>query len=147
MPDDRAEICNVREAVPFFAVAEVEASLRFYVDGLGFRLEQKWIDRGRLRWCMVRREGAAVMLQQFATEGRDSWRAAGPVGEGVRICFMCTDAIAIYEELRSPRLDPTQPVVANGLWVTSITDPDGYRLDFESPTDALEDSRHESGPD
>jgi len=42
---------NVRQAVPFFGVRSMEASLRFYVDGLGFRMTNKWIDEGRLRWC------------------------------------------------------------------------------------------------
>jgi hypothetical protein len=27
---------NVKQAVPFFRVTDIEASLRFYVDGLGF---------------------------------------------------------------------------------------------------------------
>jgi hypothetical protein len=31
--------------------------------------------------------------------------------------------------------------VGNGLWVTSFADPDGYRLDFESPTDVPEDTK------
>jgi lactoylglutathione lyase len=33
--------------------------------------------------------------------------------------------------------------VGNRLWVVSLTDPSGYRLDFESPTDAPEESEHE----
>ena len=33
-----------------------------------------------------------------------------------------------------------RPFVGNGLWVTSIRDPDGYGLEFESPTDAPEES-------
>ena len=33
---------NVQEAVPFFMVTDIEASLRFYVDGLGFRLKNEW---------------------------------------------------------------------------------------------------------
>src|ERR1035438_3611150 len=31
---------NVKQAVPFFGVTNMEASLRFYVDGLGFRHPQ-----------------------------------------------------------------------------------------------------------
>jgi hypothetical protein len=27
------------------------------------------------------------------------------------------------------------------MWVTGVTDPDGYRLFFESPTDAAEETR------
>ena len=29
---------NVKQAVPFFNVTDMNASLRFYVDGIGFRL-------------------------------------------------------------------------------------------------------------
>jgi hypothetical protein len=33
--------------------------------------------------------------------------------------------------------------VDNSLWVTMLTDPDGYHLDFESPTDAPEETEWE----
>lgn len=42
---------NVKQAVPFFAVSDMEASLRYYVDGLGFEMTKKWIDEGKVRWC------------------------------------------------------------------------------------------------
>ena len=38
---------NVTQAVPFFMVANMEASLRFYVDGLGFEMTRKWTPRGK----------------------------------------------------------------------------------------------------
>ena len=34
---------NVKQAVPFFGVTSMEKSLRFYVDGLGFRMKHWWI--------------------------------------------------------------------------------------------------------
>jgi hypothetical protein len=34
-----------------------------------------------------------------------------------------------------------EPYVGNRLWVTSLTDPDGYRIDFESPTDVAEETK------
>jgi hypothetical protein len=34
-------------------------------------------------------------------------------------------------------------MVGNRLWVVSLIDPDGYRIDFESPTDAPEESELE----
>ena len=37
---------NVRQAVPFFAVSNIEASVRYYVDGLGFEMTRQWIDDG-----------------------------------------------------------------------------------------------------
>ena len=37
-------------------------------------------------------------------------------------------------------VDAKRPFVGNGMWVTSMRDPDGYRLEFESVTDAPEES-------
>jgi lactoylglutathione lyase len=42
---------NVKQAVPFFAVSNIEASVRYYIDGLGFEMTKKWTDEGKLRWC------------------------------------------------------------------------------------------------
>jgi hypothetical protein len=117
-------------------------SLRFYVDGLGCTMKYNWVDEGKLRWCWLEIGNAAVMLQEFRKEGHDSWSPTGPVGEGVSICFMCDDAIALYREFKSRGLEPKRPFVGNRLWVTNITDPDGYRLAFESPTDAPEESEY-----
>jgi len=36
-----------------------------------------------------------------------------------------------------------RPFVGNRLWVVPLIDPDGYRIEFESPTDALEESEFE----
>ncbi len=35
---------NVKQAVPFFAVSNIEKSIKYYVDGLGFKMTNKWID-------------------------------------------------------------------------------------------------------
>ena len=90
---------NVKQAVPFFGVSDIEASLRYYVDGLGFEMKHKWIDEGKLRWCRLQRGGAALMLQEFPTEGHNAWVPQGKVGEGVSINFICEDALAIYHEV------------------------------------------------
>lgn len=125
---------NVKQAVPFFGVSSMEASLRFYVDGLGFRMTNQWMDEGKLRWCRLEIGAAALMLQEFRKEGHDSWRPSGKLGEGVNICFMCEDALAIYHEAKSRGIAARRnPFVGNRLWVVSFTDPDGYRVDFESP--------------
>jgi hypothetical protein len=43
---------NVRQAVPIFHVSNREDSF-YYVDGLGFKMTNKWIDDGKLRWCWL----------------------------------------------------------------------------------------------
>jgi lactoylglutathione lyase len=56
---------NVKQAVPFFMVANIEESLCFYVRDLGFEMPKKWIDEGKLRWCWLQHGDAALMLQEF----------------------------------------------------------------------------------
>ena len=133
---------NVQQAVPFFMVTDIEASLRFYVDGLGFRLTNEWRPAeagGRIQWCWLRLGDAGLMLQEYRRDRRPD----GPLGQGVSICFLCEDALAIYHDIVAKGVAAKRPFVGNGLWVTSVQDPDGYRLDFESPTDVAEDTVYE----
>ena len=126
---------NVKQAVPFFFVTDIERSLRFYVDGLGFTMTNRWIDEGKLRWCWLELGGAAMMLQELNAPKQG-------LGEGVNICFTCEDALAIYRELRGRSVEAKRPFVGNAMWVTGVADPDGYQLYFESPTDAPEESEY-----
>jgi lactoylglutathione lyase len=125
---------NVQQVVPFFMVSNMEASLRFYVEGLGFEMTNHWIDEGKLRWCWLQLGGAALMLQ----ESRRPFPSQ--VGKGVSINFICKDALAIYHEAKVRGIDASTPFVGNAMWVTMIRDPDGYKLDFESSTDVPEET-------
>src|SRR6266545_1032349 len=126
---------NVRQAVPFFMVSDIEQSLRFYVDGLGFEVKKKWEPEGKLQWCYIEIGDAALMLQEFWKKGHHAGRPDGKLGQGVSICFFCEDALAIYRDIKSRGIEVSRPFVGNGMWVTSVTDPDGYHIDFESYTE------------
>src|SRR5258708_9073208 len=98
---------KVKQAVPFFGVTNMESSLRFYVDGLGFRMKNYWIpDRaedypdGRIRWCWLELGEAAIVLQEFLPERRPK----EALGTGVNVCFQCEDALALYREFKSRRV-------------------------------------------
>ena len=127
---------NVTQAVPFFGIRDMEASLRFYVDGLGFVMTNKWTPEGKIRWCWLELGKAAVMLQEY----RPEFVPKEKVGVGISINFICNDALAIYRELKARGIDAKRPFVGNGMWVTEVVDPDGYELYFESTTDAEEES-------
>ncbi len=131
---------NIRQAVPFFAVTNMENSVRFYVDGLGCTMTKKWVVDGHLRWCWLKLDAVALMLQEYPKEGENAWVPQGQPGQGVTISFQCRDALAIYHAITQRGLPASRPFVGNGMWVTGVVDPDGYKLEFESPTDAPEDS-------
>ena len=133
---------NVKQAVPFFRVSNIEKSVRYYLDGLGFEMTRKWIVEGKLRWCWLQHGEAALMLQEFRKEGHNSWSPKGKVGEGVSICFLCDDALAIYRAVTAKGIQASRPFVGNGMWVTSLSDPDGYRIEFESLTEVPEDTQY-----
>jgi hypothetical protein len=84
---------NVKQAVPFFGVTNMEASIRFYVKGLGFEMKRSWVPDqmdhdykpdGRIRWCWLQRGDAALMLQEFLPERRPK----ETLGTGISVCFM-----------------------------------------------------------
>jgi lactoylglutathione lyase len=133
---------NVKQAVPFFGVTDMEQSLRFYVDGLGGKMTRHWIHEGMLRWCWLEIGSAALMLQVFYKEGVGPWVPEGKLGTGVTISFQCADAIALYHAFKAHGLAASRPFVGNGLWVTTLFDPDGYRLEFESVTDVAEETEY-----
>jgi lactoylglutathione lyase len=137
MPPEAATEPNVQQAVPFFMVSSMEASLRFYVDGLGYKRTNQWIVDNKIRWCWLQLGGAALMLQEY---GSNSPLHHEKLGQGVSVCFQCRDALAIYHETLARGLHPKTPFVGNNMWVTILTDPDGYKLDFESPTDVPEET-------
>jgi lactoylglutathione lyase len=126
---------NVKEVVPFLRVISMERSLRYYIDGLGFTMKHKWVPDGEIRWCWLTLGGASMMLQEL-TKGSDS-----KLGEGVSIVFSCEDALTIYREVTDRGIEASEPQVLNHLWATTLSDPDGYRIEFESPTDVPEDTK------
>jgi lactoylglutathione lyase len=133
---DAPTYANLTQAVPFFMVTTMDASVRFYVAGLGFLMTHRWIPHDTLEWCWLQRGGTALMLQEY----RSGKRPDTPLGVGVSVCFQCQDAIAFYKEVIARGIQAQRPFVGNRLWVTQVTDPDGYQLYFESPTDAAEET-------
>jgi catechol 2,3-dioxygenase-like lactoylglutathione lyase family enzyme len=127
---------NVQQAIPFFLVTNMETSIRYYVDGLGFEMTKKWIPKDKIEWCWLQLGDAALMLQTFRKIPEQK------VGVGVSICFQCEDALQIYRDVTSRGIEARRPFVGNAMWVTTLTDPDGYKIEFESPTDVPEETEH-----
>ncbi len=122
----------VRQLVPLLAVQDIQRSVEFYRDRLGFKLTGEADNEGKMFWCRMERGGSAIMLQQAEDED-------GPAkgrGRGVSLYFICDDADAVYLELISRGLQLNPPSVAYyGMKQVVVPEPDGYYLCFESPTE------------
>jgi uncharacterized glyoxalase superfamily protein PhnB len=121
----------VQELWPLLVVADLQRSITFYRDQLGFSVISEAISEGRTFWCRLKRGGASIMLQQAeAEDGSAEGRR-----RGVAFYFVCDDVDPVYLDLlaRGLKLDPPS-VAYYGMKQVYVRDPDGYELCFESPT-------------
>ena len=122
---------NVHATVPLLRTANIERSLSFYCDQLGFTLRDRWDPDGKLAWCLLAMEGAQLMLQQA-----ERWDAAGPArGHGdIELFLVCEDVDALRERFLSHGVDAPAPTVAfYGMRQLTVHDPDGRSICFEHP--------------
>jgi hypothetical protein len=134
---------RVRQLAPLLMVWSMEASLHFYVDGLGFAVTHTWTPDGKVRWCWIEQGGAALMLQEWTADDPRRETLKGRIGEGVGFYFVCEDALAFYHAVKKRGITVHRPFVGNAMWVTSLDDPDGWSLHFESPTDVAEGTAYD----
>jgi catechol 2,3-dioxygenase-like lactoylglutathione lyase family enzyme len=133
---------NVKQLVPLLMVRDIQLSIDFYVRGIGFEMTNKWLDNERLRWCWLQVGGAALMLQEYVPDEHHVSIPSKDPGEGVGFYFTCDDALAIYHAVLINGLSPSEPFVGNKMWVVGLTDPDGYKIFFESSTDVPEETTY-----
>ena len=133
---------NIRLTVPFLGVADMEVSLRFYTEDLGFTMTKQWTPRGKIEWCWLVRDAVALMLQGQWRDKEQPLEPEGKPKSGPSLCFQCEDALALYHEFKERGILMKEPFVGNGMWVVVLQDPDGYHLDFESITDVVEETTY-----
>ena len=122
---------NVRATVPLVRVADIERSLAFYCDQLGFTLRGRWDPDGKLAWCLLAMEGAQLMLQQAGPQHADGLAQSG--GD-IELFFVCEDVDALRERFLGRGVDAPPPTVAfYGMRQLTVADPDGRSLCFEHP--------------
>jgi lactoylglutathione lyase len=131
---------NVKSCVALLMVSDMERSLAFYVDGLGFKITNRWLPDGHLRWCWMQLGTASLMLQQAMPATLEKLTANGKLGNGMSLYFQCEDALAIYRQAKERGIAGREPQVGNFNWEVSLHDPDGYSIHFCSPTDLPEET-------
>ncbi len=119
-------------ARPILHVTDAEASLRFYVDRLGFTSPWRYDENGKLHITQVDRQGCALILA-------DTW----PEKAGKAVMFISLNvepptpqaATAALDALRA-ELESKGVPVKEGSWgyrLLVVEDPDGNQLLFNYP--------------
>src|SRR3984957_20427320 len=121
-------------ARPVLHVKNVEASLRFYVDRLGFTIAWRHNEDGRAYVAQVDRQGCALILS-------DSWPEK--IGNGLMFISLNVEpaaresAIAALDALRA-ELEAKSVPVKEGSWgyrLLVVDDLDGNQLFFNYPNE------------
>ena len=122
-------------ARPVLHVKDVEASLRFYIDQLGFTSPWRYDEDGRAHVAQVDRQGCALILA-------DTWPEK--TGKGLMFISMNVEpasreaAVAALDALRA-ELEAKGVPVKEGSWgyrLLVVDDLDGNQLFFNYPAES-----------
>ena len=118
-------------ARPVLHVTDVEASLCFYINRLGFTSPWRYEEDGRAYVAQVERQGCSLILA-------DTWPEK--VGKGLTFISLNTEPetqIAALDALRA-ELEAKGVSVKEGSWgyrLLVVDDPDGNQLFFNYPNE------------
>jgi catechol 2,3-dioxygenase-like lactoylglutathione lyase family enzyme len=121
-------------ARPVLHVKEVEASLRFYTDRLGFTIPWRYDEEGKARVAQVDRQGCALILSNQWPE---------KIGKGLIFISLNVEPyshqayVAALDALRA-EFEGKGVQVKDGNWgyrILVVDDPDGNQLFFNYPHD------------
>ena len=121
-------------ARPVLHVTDVEASLHFYVNRLGFASPWRYDEDGRTHVAQVDRQGRALILA-------DTW----PEKTGKGLMFISLNVepeaqVAALDALRT-ELETKGVPVKEGSWgyrLLVVDDPDGNQLFFNYPSETVQ---------
>jgi predicted lactoylglutathione lyase len=120
------ETLRLRSIMPSFTVNDLQRSLTWYRDGLGFFVSERWEEGGQLQGLMLKAGTCQLGLSQDDfSKGRDR-----PKGVGFRIwCDTTQDVDAIAARLRA--FGGTIVEEPGDHWDTysfTAQDPDGFKI-------------------
>jgi catechol 2,3-dioxygenase-like lactoylglutathione lyase family enzyme len=126
-------------------VSDVEASLRFYVERLGFTRAWRYEEDGKASIAQVDRQGCALILVDSRFFRANPSGAFGPekIGKGLMFISLNVEpqtreaAAAALDALRA-ELEAKGVAVKDGSWgyrLLVVADPDGNQLFFNYPGD------------
>jgi uncharacterized glyoxalase superfamily protein PhnB len=121
-------MAKLERATPILRVADVEASIAYYRDRLGFETGFTWGEPPT--FAGVRRDGVELFLCKEGQGNPGTWMSV-----------WVDDVDALHDELLRRGAEIRQPPTTFdwGVREMNVGDPDGHRLRFSTATDAPPD--------
>jgi catechol 2,3-dioxygenase-like lactoylglutathione lyase family enzyme len=122
---------NLVSINPFFIVADLQASIRHYVERLGFEIDFQGPDANPF-YGWVSRDGIGIMLKAITPEVLPSPNRTRHEWARWDACIYTLDPDALFEELleRGASFVTELSFIDQGLWGFEVADGDGYVLAF-----------------
>src|ERR1700730_11842069 len=123
----KSESVKLRSAAASFTVNDIEKSLAWYRDVLGFTVSERWEDKGTLLGVEMTAGDVTFML------GQDDWKKGRDrvKGEGVRVyCSTDQNLDRLAQRIKANGGTLTQEPLDQpwGMRDFSLEDPDGYKI-------------------
>ncbi|SRR6266849_5999875 len=127
----QAKTTTLSGATPSFTVNDIERSVAWYRDVLGFAVKERWEEAGKFLGAEVKAGDVSFML------GQDDWKKGRNrlKGEGVRIyCTTGQDVDRLAEQIKARGGALAQEPI-DQPWGTrefAVEDPDGFKISIAS---------------
>ena len=127
---------RIGEHVPMLVCADVQASIQFYRDILGFRIADRMDDVGLTGWASLTRGRNRIMLTSASYLPAPKKNTDGRLDSDVIHYFHCEDVIDIRTHLQNAGVSVSEFFVRfYGKKEIEFLDPDGRMLIFSEDTD------------
>ena len=122
--------------IPELSVSNIDKSIKFYVDIIGFAIEY---ERNEDKFVFISYQGSQIMLEEI----NNHWNVGElhyPFGRGINFQIETNELDHIYESLLKHNISIYKPIFESKYKVDDITyierellvqDPDGYLLRFQ----------------
>jgi uncharacterized glyoxalase superfamily protein PhnB len=128
---DSAQALSLRSVSPALTVSDIEASLAWYRDIVGFQVQETWEDEGKVGGVsLLAGMGSIFLTQDDWAKGRDRVK-----GVGLRLHMITdqdVDELGAAIERRGGALESPPADMPWGPRAFSLEDPDGYRITISS---------------
>jgi glyoxylase I family protein len=123
---------RIQSGAPLFQVYDMQTSMAFYRDVLGFEVLQTAPDGPVAHWALLRNGETYLMLNTKYELDHERPAVSDTISghEDVTLYFMCDDPDAAYRELKAKGwADVNEPSTAPyGMRQVYLRDPDGFSL-------------------